>query len=289
MKNIFTKTFTLILFSLISTLNLYSQSTGREIDKEIYDRVTTLLRLEEHANKPINERLILAAQARLESPYVAGTLEQMPESLVINIHETDCILFVESCLALVLNAATENPTFDNFSKQIQALRYRDGIIDGYTSRIHYTSEWIVQGEGNGYFKEITKELGGVKSNQKFSFMSEHPDSYKQLKGNQVEIDKIAAVEAELNSTDEYYVIPKESVPAMLSKLQSGDIIGFNTSVKGLDIAHIAYVYKNGDKISFLHASMGAMKVIVEPGDITAYINRIKSNNGIRIIRVNETK
>ena len=118
-------------------------------------------------------------------------------------------------------------------------------------------------------------------------MSEHPNSYKQLSGSKKEIEKIAKVESKLNSTDDYYVIAKEAVPAVLSKLQSGDIIGFNTSVKGLDIAHIAYVYKNGDNVSFLHASMGAMKVIVEPGDITAYINKIKSNNGIRIIRVNE--
>lgn len=289
MKHILLKTLAVILCCIFSIVNLYSQMPNNELDREIYNRVTTLLRLEEHANKPINERLILAAQARLESPYVAGTLEQIPEKLVINIHQTDCILFVESCLALVLNAASDNPSFENFSNQIQALRYRDGLIDGYTSRIHYSSEWIKQGEANGYFREITKDLGGVESNQRFSFMSEHPNSYKQLSGSKKEIEKIANVEAKLNSTDDYYVIPKECVPAVLSKLQSGDIIGFNTSVKGLDIAHIAYVYKNGDKVSFLHASMGAMKVIVEPGDITSYINKIKSNNGIRIIRVNETK
>ncbi len=283
MKKTIIASFATLLFTVALSINLYSQNSA---DTLVYNRVTATLNLAENVNKPINEKMIVAAISRLETPYVAGTLEQVPEVLVINIKESDCILFVESCLALALNSNSKTPSFENFTNIIKDLRYRDGVVDGYASRIHYSSEWIQQGEKNGYFKEITSELGGKPYNQTFSFMGTHPKLYKQLASDQKEVEKIISIEKRLNNSADYYVIAKEDVPSVLSKLKSGDIIGFNCSAKGLDIAHIALVYKNGDNTTFIHASMGGMKVMVEPGDIASYINKVKSNNGIRIIRTN---
>ena len=98
----------------------------------------------------MNELITKAALMRLETPYVANTLERgEKEELYVNIHETDCILFVESCLALAQTAKSGDTTYTNFCKKIQELRYRNGEVDGYPSRIHYTSEWLLQAEKDG--------------------------------------------------------------------------------------------------------------------------------------------
>lgn len=229
------------------------------------------------------ERMIRAASMLLGTPYVAGTLEQVPERLIINLRETDCILFAETCLALALTSKEADPSFGKFAEILQRLRYRNGIIDGYSSRLHYTSEWIMQGEKNGFLHEISRDLGHTPSGQKFFFMSTHPQSYRQLSGNPKEIEKIQKIEKELSGYT-YFYIPKAQVSQCLDKIKPGDIIGFNTSVAGLDMTHVGIAYSDNGRLTFIHASASGKKVLIEPGGIPEYINKIKSNNGIRIIR-----
>ena len=238
--------------------------------------------------KSVPELMIIVAKQMLGTEYVAGTLEKVPEQLVVSLTQTDCILFVESCLAMALNAKKGIFHPDSLCATIQSLRYRNGKVDGYASRIHYTSEWIRQGEARGIFREITDVLSGDNlSGQRFSYMSEHSDAYRQLKGNPAEVARIAQMEASLNQHTDYFVIPKEAVSKMEHLLKDGDILGFNSTVKGLDIAHVALVYhKENGQVGFIHASQADGKVVIDEKSIADYVNSRKSNNGIRIVRVN---
>lgn len=258
------------------------QVSGQEPeDSVIFHTVITGLSAPQEATTA--ERMIRAASMLLGTPYVAGTLEQVPERLIVNLHETDCILFAETCLALALTSKEADASFSKFAEILQRLRYRNGIIDGYSSRLHYTSEWIMQGEKNGFLHEISRDLGHTPSGQKFFFMSTHPQSYRQLSGNPQEVEKIKKIEKELNGHT-YFYIPKAQVSQCLDKIKPGDIIGFNTSVAGLDMTHVGIVYTDNGRLTFIHASASGKKVLIEPGGIPEYINKIKSNNGIRIIR-----
>lgn len=238
--------------------------------------------------KSVPQLMIIAARQMLGTDYVAGTLEQIPEKLSVSLTQTDCILFVESCLAMALNAkkGIDNP--DSLCATVQSLRYRNGKVDGYASRIHYTSEWIRQGEARGIFREITDVLSGDNlSGQRFSYMSEHSDAYRQLKGNPAEVARIARMEADLNSHTDYFLIPKDGVKGIEHLLKDGDILGFNSSVKGLDIAHVALVYhKENGEVGFIHASQADGKVVIDEKSIADYVMARKNNNGIRIVRVN---
>ena len=244
--------------------------------------------LKANQQKSVPELMIIVAKQMLGTEYVAGTLEKVPEQLVVSLTQTDCILFVESCLAMALNAKKGIFHPDSLCATIQSLRYRDGKVDGYASRIHYTSEWIRQGEARGIFREITDVLSGDNlSGQRFSYMSEHSDAYRQLKGNPAEVSRIAQMEASLNQHTDYFVIPKEAVSKMEHLLKDGDILGFNSTVKGLDIAHVALVYhKENGQVGFIHASQADGKVVIDEKSIADYVNSRKSNNGIRIVRVN---
>lgn len=244
--------------------------------------------LKANQQKSVPELMIIVAKQMLGTEYVAGTLEKVPEQLVVSLTQTDCILFVESCLAMALNAKKGIFHPDSLCATIQSLRYRDGKVDGYASRIHYTSEWIRQGEASGIFREITDVLSGDNlSGQRFSYMSEHSDAYRQLKGNPAEVARIAQMEESLNQHTDYFVIPKEAVSKMEHLLKDGDILGFNSTVKGLDIAHVALVYhKENGQVGFIHASQADGKVVIDEKSIADYVNARKSNNGIRIVRVN---
>ena len=244
--------------------------------------------LKANQQKSVPELMIIVAKQMLGTEYVAGTLEKVPEQLTVSLTQTDCILFVESCLAMALNAKKGIFHPDSLCATIQSLRYRDGKVDGYASRIHYTSEWIRQGEARGIFREITDVLSGDNlSGQRFSYMSEHSDAYRQLKGNPAEVARIAQMEASLNQHTDYFVIPKEAVSKMEHLLKDGDILGFNSTVKGLDIAHVALVYhKENGQVGFIHASQADGKVVIDEKSIADYVNSRKSNNGIRIVRVN---
>lgn len=244
--------------------------------------------LKANQQKSVPELMIIVAKQMLGTEYVAGTLEKVPEQLTVSLTQTDCILFVESCLAMALNAKKGTFHPDSLCATIQSLRYRNGKVDGYASRIHYTSEWIRQGEARGIFREITDVLSGDNlSGQRFSYMSEHSDAYRQLKGNPAEVDRIAQMESSLNQHTDYFVIPKEAVSKMEHLLKDGDILGFNSTVKGLDIAHVALVYhKDNGQVGFIHASQADGKVVIDEKSIADYVNARKSNNGIRIVRVN---
>lgn len=251
-----------------------------------YEKISNVLRANQ--SKTVPQLMIIAAKEMLGTEYVAGSLEQVPEKLKVSLVETDCILFVESCLAMAVNAKKGVFHPDSLCTAVQNLRYRNGKVDGYASRIHYTSEWIKQGEGRGIFTEITDVLSGENlSGQRFTYMTEHSDAYRQLKGNAAEVARIAQMEKYLNGFEDYYVIPKGDVRKIEHLLKDGDILGFNSTVKGLDIAHVALVYhKENGQVGFIHASQVDGKVVVDEKDIADYVNGRKNNNGIRIVRVN---
>lgn len=272
------------VFGLVFSAAAFDKKDARFTQKDVDNFYEVMTLLAPDRERPMSELVIKVAKHFLGTPYVAGTLEQEPERLTVNTRETDCILFVEMCLAMSLTAKEENPSFNKYLDKLRQLRYRDGVVDGYTSRIHYSSEWIIQGSLLGIFSDVSRECGGTPLAQRFFFMSTHPASYKQLKDNPVNVEKIKAVEQNLDSWD-YWYIPKADLPACIRNIKTGDIIGFNSATPGLDIAHVAYAYWEGDTLTFIHASYTDKKVVINKTPLVPYTNGIKSHNGLRVIRL----
>ena len=273
-----------LVFGLVFSASAFEKGDARFTQKDIDNFNEVMNLLSGDRDLPLGEMVIKVAKHFLGTPYVAGTLEIEPERLTVNTRETDCILFVEMCLALSLTAKEAEPTFEKYVDNLRRLRYRDGVVDGYASRIHYTSEWIIQGSVRGLFREVSRECGGKPLDQKFNFMSTHPASYKQLKDSPETVKKIAAVERNLESWD-YWYIPKADLPKCIKNIKTGDIIGFNSATPGLDIAHVAYAYWEGDTLTFIHASYSEKKVVINKTPLVPYTNGIKAHNGLRVVRL----
>lgn len=217
--------------------------------------------------------------------YAAGTLDRdSVEKLQPYLQETDCTTFVETVLALARTAVKKQSTWDEYCRQLTALRYRNGKIDGYLSRLHYFSDWIANNEQKGFVTDITKISGGVPDTLQLYFMSRNADRYPALQRNATLVDDIAVQERSLSGKITYYLPTFRLDSASLATIQSGDIIAFTTDIPGLDIAHVGIAIQNNGEVRLIHASSSQGRVIVENRSILQQLKDNKKFSGIRIIR-----
>lgn len=229
------------------------------------------------------ELMTETARFFLGTPYVGSTLEKEPEGLVVNLREMDCTTFVENVLALVRTLQSGQSSFDTFCRELQTIRYREGRITGYLDRLHYLSDWIWENARKGRVRDVGREVGGEPLPLCLSFMSTHPEAYKQLKGHPERVRQLAEKEQEINART-YYYLPKTEIDRSAGRLKSGDLVGFVTTVAGLDVSHVGILYREGDVLTFIHASSTAKQVIVNPTSLQAYTAGMKSNRGLLIAR-----
>ncbi len=234
-----------------------------------------------------NDRILAIAKSFLNTTYVAQTLEIKPEDevLTVNLIGIDCTTFLEYVLAMNLLLEDNQKSFEEFTDKLQIVRYRDGEIDGYPSRLHYFSEWLQNNEKKDLFTVISKDLGGQPMNKELNFMSSHRDSYPQLKSSDENVAKMRAIESEI-SPQNIYFIPQDEIQSIEENVNSGDLIAITTNLKGLDIVHVGFAYKQNNRLHLLHASTSTMSVVISDKPLADMITKNKIQNGIIVSRVN---
>lgn len=228
--------------------------------------------------------LVAIGKTFMGTPYVAKTLEiGETESLVINLQGLDCTTYVENVLAFGLMLRKGQSEFEDFTKNLETIRYNNGKLDGYASRLHYFSEWIANNEKKGLLQDITGEIGGVEITKPIDFMSTHRELYPFLKDD-ANFKKIKASENYLNNKS-ICVLPQAAIETNEHLIQTGDIIALATSINGLDVTHTGIATREKDgRIHLLHASTGSMKVEVSILPLADYLKNIKKNTGIMVAR-----
>ncbi len=278
----------LILLLFMASISLRGQAPfdlGKVIyqaqDRSTVEEVLSLFT----ENKEASDVTLMVAVGNhfLGTPYVAHTLESEKEQLLINVREVDCTTFAEYCLALSRTTQSTHPTFQEFAAELQRIRYRDGMIEGYPSRLHYFCDWIYTNEQKGLIKDMSRDIAQTPLNKTIDFMSTHPDSYKQLKEDPGLVEKIKQQEIEISKREMYYV-PESRVAELENQLMEGDIVGITTGVKGLAISHVGILVKRAGRIHLLHASSAANKVVVSESTLEAYLANSKSATGIMVAR-----
>lgn len=274
----------LILITTIFWAGIISAQNSISFTEEDKDILSEIFeKIDDAQNTPVNEIVVLTGQLLLETPYAPNTLEIDKEQLVINLRELDCTTFAENCLAIARCIKSGNKTFEEYASQLQKIRYRNGIINGYPSRLHYFSDWIFENDKNGYLKDVSKPIGNIPYPIEVNFMGTHPSSYKQLEGNELNIKTIQEKEEEICTRKMYY-IPKGNIKLFEPKLRDGDIVGITTSIEGLDITHVGILIRKNGRIHLMHASSKAKKVIVSENILEEYLNESTTATGIMVAR-----
>jgi hypothetical protein len=240
---------------------------------------------------PISKLIENIALYFVDTPYVGGTLDVSEiEKCIVNLSGLDCVTFFENSLCLARIIKKDKTTFQSLLDEVTFTRYRSGVLKDYSSRLHYTSDWITDNINKKVIRDITNEIalwqseiGAAQIKFNVGFMSENPQYYAALKDNPQMIKKIAAIEEEIKLRD-YYLIPTPRIKLIEPYLQTGDIIAIATSKKGLDYSHTGLTYVDeAGKVHFLHASLKAKKVIIDTS-ISQYVSNIKTNIGITVLR-----
>ena len=245
--------------------------------------------LKEAASLPKDScRTLHFAKQMLGVPYVAGTLDgNEEEQLVVRTDALDCTTFVETVLAFCIADKRGERDFKGFKKALTDVRYRDGILNGYTSRLHYFSDWIRNNEQRGFVKECTSETACAQPKELWlDFMTTHVDSYLPMKKDASLVEEMAAQEKNWQGTVVSY-IPKEKLNLSSDelKIKDGDVLALVTNIKGLDIVHVGFAFWREGKLHLLHASSSAKKVIEDPKTQYESSKNTKAHIGLRAIRV----
>ncbi len=259
---------------------------GSPVQAELEQIRPLFAELQSQADQPIGSLILQVAQAFLDKPYQEKTLEvEGPESLVLHFEGFDCFTLVENCLAIGLLLKQQPQDLAEFPNVLRSLRYRQGKVQGYASRLHYTSDWAAQQQASGYLKDVTQKLGGIPFDKTINFMSTHRQAYAGLADGSA-FAAVLGVEEQLNRGQRSY-IPKNKLAEISDQLKAGDIIAITTGIKGLDVVHVGLaIFKKG-QLHLLHASSDGKKVMISPNSLADYLADKRSQSGIMVFRPQE--
>ena len=276
----------------IFLLFLYGQTAAAQ--QYVYtpdDSIRIEKALEHSVNCSEQDCVSESALLFLGLPYVASTLDSCNiEKIVINTREYDCTTFVETVAAIAITAEKGGRNFSDFCHTLQSLRYRNGICDGYHSRLHYISQWITDSAKRGIIEEVTSDSHTATQRLNLNFMSSHPASYKQLKENPSLVAEIEKFEQPFRGVDIKY-IPKSALnggPTQLG-IENGDILALVTSIKGLDVTHVGFARWINGRLHLVHASSGKGAIIIDEQTLYDYMRTKKSSLGVRVFRVKKSQ
>ena len=236
--------------------------------------------------------------------YRAGLLDSSDrETLVLSLQEFDCVLFIETVLALgkgILQAESVSAqeslpikqavVSTTFTTAVEDYRYRGGALGDYCDRLHYFSDWILDNQKRGNATAIDP-LAIQPLNKAINFMGSHRSSYPQLKAEE-QYQCIRDAENKLNhqisridnSSDlPMGYIPTDQIRHQYSNLQAGDIVAVATSIPGLDVTHTGLVYRHSNgNLGLIHAAPNVGVTVA--ADLQAYIERVDAAIGIIVTR-----
>ena len=253
-------------------------------DRTIFDGLIRPLDWGKTPSKYPDQLILKIGKFFLGTPYVAGTLEtKAAEHLIVNLREFDCITFAENVVALVRLVRSRQKSFEAFQKFLQKIRYRRGRLRGYSSRLHYFSDWIHDNQRKGIVRDITAEIGDRPFRKTLTFMTTHPDLYPQLK-DIVNLRRTKSLERTISKRSLFF-IPKRAVRRSEDRIRDGDLIAITTNRKGLDVQHVGFAVSVRNRIHLLHASRVEGKVILSEDTLYRYLMQSKTRSGIMVARV----
>lgn len=233
------------------------------------------------------DRIMFFARSMIGIPYCGGTLDvNENESLVVRTDSVDCTTYVETVLAMYLASKIEYGGYNDFKKALTKIRYRDGVIKGYSSRLHYFSDWVTDNEKKGILYEVTSRSNHSQRHFSINYMTKHSVLYRHLKGDSLSVNEMLRIEEKWKNYDMPY-IPKEFLKTYDNNIDicNGDILALTTNIDGLDVLHLGFAIWVDGNIHLLHASSLYGRVVIDRMSLYEYLKDRKKHTGVRVIRV----
>lgn len=275
------KKIVLVFFGLLALASIRSQTAA---DATVLYDFLKFADSKKLSSLPVGERIAKIATFFKDSPYVGSTLEvSQTEQLQVNLRQFDCNTFVENVLALNVLLDQERRDWFHFKQVLEVIRYRDGYVHGYPSRLHYASDWLHDNVAKAFFDWVLVPELEVPFRPSVNYMSTHPAAYPALRTNANLVSEIQTRELEINTWSMHY-IPKARIKANALFLQTGDVVAITTNLAGLDFSHMGIVVRKKGKVYLLHASSTEKKVVLSKQTLSDYLAGIKKHTGVVAVR-----
>lgn len=223
------------------------------------------------------------------TPYAAHTLEGPVEVLTVRLDSLDCTTFVDISMALAYTIGERRTSWRDFVYNLRRLRYRNGEVDGYASRLHYISDWVVDNRHRGNIQDATEVF--PRSNhllRTIDFMSRNRDKYPAL-ADSANFERIKAIENGYRLHRFPYIKSGDLGDKATKKaFKSGDVVALVTTNKTLDVTHLGIIIKNAAGEPYLlHASSTDGMVEMSKQPLCDFMKRNRQWLGLRVIRLTD--
>ena len=236
--------------------------------------------------KDAGQRKTFIARKFIGTPYESGTLDTTPELVTVNLDGLDCTTFVDIVLAMSYTVGEGRTSWRDFVYNLERMRYRGGEVNGYSSRLHYISDWFVDNIHRGNIEDATRLFPRINyAVRSIDFMSSNREKYPAL-ADDSEYEKIKNVEIGYRSHRFPYIktvdlARKETKAAF----KEGDAVALVSNLKNLDVSHMGLVvFENGEPY-LLHASSTDGKVEISQRPLADYMKRSRTVIGLRVARL----
>jgi len=211
------------------------------------------------------DRIVALSSQFLDTPYVANTLHGGPhetEQLVITLRGFDCFTLLD-----VVEALRRTTSAEDFTDQLQTVRYRNGVVT-YAERRHFFSDWVAN-DANGIV-DVTSQVGQGSALTVDKQLNRKSDGTLWLPG-------IAVIPRKIT-----YIPASKVDGTILQALRSGDYIGIYSEHAGLDVSHTGLIVTKGSNVMLRHASSRSNVNRVLDEDLLDYL---RNKPGLVVYRV----
>jgi hypothetical protein len=191
-------------------------------------RVWRLLSEAKCADSP-GSRIEILSRRLLGYPYKANPLTGSAgtaEVFTASLDGFDCVTYIETILALARGS-----NVDGFTRTLRKIRYEKGRVQ-WEGRNHYMALWIRNNVRNGILRRVSMPLVPIVSRERV---------LNALPGLAARRTRVKCV-------------PKQAVPRLWARLQSGDLMFFVSTRRNLDIFHCGIIVRDGKRVLMRHAS-----------------------------------
>lgn len=267
------------------TFDFVEQINSMQKEANVKVLTDVLHGLQGYENMPCSDLSVKFASELAGTRCEAGLLDVYPERLRVMLDRTDNLHFIEMCLALAMTfkevpADSLDSFYDAYCDHVQRLRYRDGFATKFSNRIFYFSEWIRQAEAYDILEEYTQKYG-EEYGQTFSYLSDHLMFLPQIGRESTAREDLLAIERQLDDMGPFYrIAPDRLSDELAEKIRHGDILAIVSDRKGEDVSKAGFVYKQGETVKFIYASMKEKKVVIDK-----FPSKEEMRNGLRLFRI----
>lgn len=283
------------LFSLIIILSYGLANAQTEVlfHNEASDTLRLTKMLDEAAAMKFSdpeERVAFFGKQFIGTPYGAHTLEGPVEILTVNLDSLDCTTFVETAMALSSTIGERRSSWRDFIYNLRRIRYRNGEVDGYPSRLHYIADWVVDNQHRGNFRDATREFPRYNEmTRSIDFMSSNRDKYPALADDE-NYRRIRRIEEGYRQHRFPYIKTIDlQNKAIKAAFHNGDVVALISNLKNLDVTHMGIIVKESPdaEIYLLHASSSDGKVEISQRPLDDFLKKNRQWLGVRVFRLYE--